>query len=226
MDAGVSGMLTQNGRIFTVSTTITHSGRMVDLLNVTPEDIKLSDISWALAHINRFYGHASRSYSVAEHSINVARLLPEPIKIYGLLHDAHEAYIGDLSTPMKQALARQIEAEIVYRQFETYKMDASDEAVFEEALSDIERPIIAAIHQKLGVPWPVSPHVTAAVKWADVTMVQHELRQLFPERGTVPPPELPMPRWCIGPLSWYAPSLAYHFEAMVLGLSDDLRAAA
>ena len=165
-----------------MSTMLTRGGRMVDLLNVKPEDIDLADIAWALAHTCRFMGHPRRHYSVAEHSINVARLLPEPIKIYGLLHDAHEAYIGDISTPMKQALSAHI-----------------GRSWFEPGLQRIEQDILAAIHEKLGVPWPVSPHVMAAVKYADATMGEWELRQLF-DGYKVPEGELstlPMPSWDI-----------------------------
>lgn len=199
-----------------MSTMLTHSGRTVDLLRVTPEDIDLADISWALAHINRFSGHASRPYSVAEHSINVARLLPEPIKIYGLLHDAHEAYIGDISTPMKLALHASLNNHVGGR-----------EGLFHWTMEHIERPIIAAIHQKLGVPWPVSPHVMNAVKWADVTMAEHELGQLF-AKPRPPKPELPMPKGRIPQVAYTGGfiDMADRFESMVRELINDLRAAA
>lgn len=192
-----------------MSSMLTRSGRIVDLLHVTPEDINLDDIAWALANINRFTGHARRPYSVAEHSINVARLLPEPIKIYGLLHDAHEAYIGDIGTPMKQALE---------------STSPAGRGYFSATLEIIEAPIIAAIHKKLGVPWPVSQHVAAAVKYADVTMVEHELGELFDGAVGLPRPELPMPRW---PITHDAPyDVGDHWRELVNVFRDDLRAAA
>ena len=201
-----------------MSTMLTRGGRMVDLLNVKPEDIDLADIAWALAHTCRFMGHPRRHYSVAEHSINVARLLPEPIKIYGLLHDAHEAYIGDISTPMKRALMHRSGAG--EPRFET----------FSEELAAIERPIIKAIHDKLGVPWPVSPHIMAAVKYADVTMGEWELRQLF-DGYEVPEGELstlPMPAWGVddvGGAGLYMPTAAADlFEHLVFSQLEDLRA--
>lgn len=68
-----------------------------------------ADVAHALAQINRFTGHARRPYSVAEHSLLCADLAAEAglqpvVQLAALLHDAHEAYTGDTSTPAKQAI--------------------------------------------------------------------------------------------------------------------------
>lgn len=84
----------------------THSGKFVDLANPQAETINFNDIAVALAREARFNGATSRMYSVAEHSLLVMHLTPAPYKIYGLLHDAHEAYIGDLTAPVYNILAR------------------------------------------------------------------------------------------------------------------------
>lgn len=60
-------------------------------------------IAFALSNINRYTGHVGQ-YSVAEHSVLVAEQLPDHLKLSGLLHDAPEAYIGDISSPLKQLL--------------------------------------------------------------------------------------------------------------------------
>ena len=60
------------------------------------------DIGHALANINRFTGHTLRPYSVAEHSLLVARLAPAEHKLQALLHDATEAYVGDLNSMVKR----------------------------------------------------------------------------------------------------------------------------
>lgn len=63
-------------------------------------------IAHACAQINRFTGHANRPYSVAEHQllcadIAVALDLPPHAQLAALMHDAHEAYVGDVSSPVK-----------------------------------------------------------------------------------------------------------------------------
>ena len=84
--------------------TQTHSGKMFDIFNPTPEDICIEDIAHALAMQCRFNGHTKEFYSVAEHSLNVARIVnhltsdPKTV-MHALMHDAHEAYLGDLPGP-------------------------------------------------------------------------------------------------------------------------------
>lgn len=63
----------------------------------------IETIAFALSNINRYTGHIGQ-YSVAEHCILVAEQLPLTLKLSGLLHDAPEAYIGDVSSPLKQLL--------------------------------------------------------------------------------------------------------------------------
>ena len=82
----------------------TRSGRQVSLLNPKPGQIDISDIAHGLAFQCRFNGQVSRFYSVAQHSILVASMLPDHLKLAGLLHDAAEAYLGDIVQPLKQLL--------------------------------------------------------------------------------------------------------------------------
>lgn len=76
-----------------------HSGVLVDLVDPDPRTILLEDIAYHLAGINRWTG-GSR-YTDAQHCVHVYRLSGEP---WGLLHDAEEAYIGDVSHPLKELL--------------------------------------------------------------------------------------------------------------------------
>lgn len=85
----------------------TVSGRRVPLLDPDPADIALVDIAHGLSHICRFAGQSDSFYSVAKHSLNVSRALatvhdasPER-QLYGLLHDASEAYLADVPGPAK-----------------------------------------------------------------------------------------------------------------------------
>jgi len=81
-----------------------HTAHYVNLTAPKPCDINILDIAHALARVNRFNGHTSESYSVAQHSVLVAQNVPEEHKLSALLHDASEAYLGDISTPLKQLL--------------------------------------------------------------------------------------------------------------------------
>lgn len=83
---------------------VTHSGLIVDLQNPDPETIIIQDIAYALSNINRYTGHSRPRISVAYHSILVCENLPQELKLEGLLHDAAEAYLGDVSSPLKSLL--------------------------------------------------------------------------------------------------------------------------
>lgn len=96
-----------------------HSGVMVDLLN--PYNLTIEDIAHALSNICRFNGHCERFYSVAEHSVRMYELALSrgdvvPRELFNvLLHDAGEALIGDIPSPIKMhwpAIA-EIEANIL-----------------------------------------------------------------------------------------------------------------
>ena len=103
------------------------SGRYLDLNNLKPEDLDIGDINTSLNHIFRFNGHYSeyKPLTVAQHSLLCLKLAekaePEDYKLhlYTFIHDFAEAYIGDVSSPVKWALgnawydfARPIEATV------------------------------------------------------------------------------------------------------------------
>jgi uncharacterized protein len=79
----------------------TYSGRWFEPLNPNPADINIGDIAHALSNQCRFSGHTSRHYSVAEHSVHVSKKLPTGLMLFGLLHDASEAYLVDIPAPLK-----------------------------------------------------------------------------------------------------------------------------
>lgn len=79
----------------------TYTGKKFYPLNPKEEDICIKDIAWSLSNLCRFNGHSKYFYSVAEHSVYVAENVPEKYALQGLLHDAAEAYIGDISGPIK-----------------------------------------------------------------------------------------------------------------------------
>lgn len=79
----------------------TWSGRHIDLLNPNPFDIHVDDIAWSLARTMRFNGHTARPYSVAEHCLLGVGQCAAANRLEFLLHDAAEAYLGDVVGPLK-----------------------------------------------------------------------------------------------------------------------------
>lgn len=99
---------------------ITGSGGAFNILEPNQDDIHVEDIAQALSMQCRFNGHCLSFYSVAQHSIHVAELYEESYPpqndgiMFALMHDAPEAYIGDVVTPLKQLLTeyKAIEARV------------------------------------------------------------------------------------------------------------------
>lgn len=82
----------------------TNSGVRFDLLVPSASMVHIGDIAHALSNLCRFNGHVREFYSVAQHSVHVSELVPKQIALAGLLHDASEAYLGDVTTPLKAML--------------------------------------------------------------------------------------------------------------------------
>jgi 5'-deoxynucleotidase YfbR-like HD superfamily hydrolase len=128
----------------------TSEGIYFDLLNPQLCDIKSYDIAHGLSHLNRFVGHTPEPYSVGEHCLLVSNLVErrtgdKKLALAGLLHDATEAYLGDVSGLLKRtdALAgyRDIEdrlARVIEKRYnlpncwlEHFKVKQADKDAFE-----------------------------------------------------------------------------------------------
>jgi hypothetical protein len=82
----------------------TYTGKIIYLDNPKVSDINILDISHTLAYICRFNGCTTAFYSVAQHSVLTSTNVPHEHALWGLLHDASEAYLGDLTSPVKKAV--------------------------------------------------------------------------------------------------------------------------
>lgn len=109
----------------------TSAGYRFDLVNPTWGTVNPLDIAHALSLINRFGGHTSRGYSVAQHSVFVSQNVQPENALHGLLHDAHEAYVGDITRPLKHLLGhriREIESRIDTAIFERFGLSWTETA--------------------------------------------------------------------------------------------------
>lgn len=171
----------------------TGSGRAVDLLNPKPEDIDFRvDVPEALARVARFTGHVrSGPYSVAQHcALGADAILrqthrPEAALAF-LLHDAKEAYVGDMSQPFKQALARTANDPCGNGHFKINIIENGNDlgpvhgaAFIHHILRRIETGFDRAIHAAAGLSWPLPPDLQAIVKGYDIRMLATERRFLL-----------------------------------------------
>jgi uncharacterized protein len=138
----------------------TAAGRYFDLLEPQDNVFGIEEIAHSLSNICRFTGHTRVHYSVAQHSWLVSWLVPAQFAMHGLLHDAAEAFVGDMSSPLK-------------RQLPAYRI--------------IERDIESAVFERFQLwahlPGLVNPESHQAVKHADLVALVTEQRDLMPPRG-------------------------------------------
>lgn len=126
----------------------TAKGERLDFLAINSDAIDLADMAHALSQLCRFTGHTSWLWTVAHHSLLTASLVPAEFELEALLHDAHEAYVGDVSTPMKNAIDHVAEAFGYSGRRGPYRW--------------IEDQVEAAVRTKFGVPVSMSRIVKEA----------------------------------------------------------------
>ncbi len=91
--------------------TILANGKYKSVMDLNSEDISLREIATRLGRICRFDGRIDRFYSVAEHVVNLSWYFKESpeLSFEALHHDDHEAYIGDIITPIKRLMGQEFE---------------------------------------------------------------------------------------------------------------------
>lgn len=80
---------------------LTYAGILFNIFEPNPDNISIIDIAHSLSMQCRYNGHTDRFYSVAEHSWLVSQFVAPEYALWGLLHDATEAYLCDIPRPLK-----------------------------------------------------------------------------------------------------------------------------
>ncbi len=106
------------------ATIILRSGMYFDYINPSADTVCIDDIAWGLANTCRFGGQSLQYYSVAQHGVLVSENVPLELRLDALMHDAAEAYVGDIVSPLKQLLPdfKIVEERVEAVIFEKYKL--------------------------------------------------------------------------------------------------------
>ena len=129
----------------------TRSGRLMDFITPDPKVFSIRDIGHALAQTNRFNGHARFPYSVAQHSVYASMMAPVKLKLQALMHDAHEAYVGDMPTPLKELLPGYKAAELVMEEALRKHFDLP--LMFDPIVKIIDTRLLVTEAKALGFRW-------------------------------------------------------------------------
>jgi 5'-deoxynucleotidase YfbR-like HD superfamily hydrolase len=137
---------------------LTYTGKKFNPFNPNPYSICIEDIAHSLSMLCRFTGHSSFFYSVAQHSVYVSKNCDDCDSLYGLMHDATEAFMQDIPSPLKRSGI-----------FDEYK-------VYEKILQDMIYEKFAATGYQLNDGKILEPE---SVKNADLRMLATEARDLL-----------------------------------------------
>ena len=128
----------------------TYTGEVFNPMRPTTPTIHMEDIAHALSMICRFNGHCREFYSVAEHCVRMSELVAPEFALHALMHDAAEAYVSDVSRPIKPHII---------------------------GFQNIEDAIMDTIDARFGICY--TPRSAKAVKEADLRMLATERARLM-----------------------------------------------
>lgn len=115
-------------------------GQIFRILDPNPKLIQPDILAHALGFLCRWTGHCKVFFSVAQHCVLVSKIVPPELALQGLLHDASEAFVGDISRPLKAVM----------------------EDIAPGVLSGIEERIHVAIAERFGSGYPHDPLIHEA----------------------------------------------------------------
>lgn len=147
-----------DNNIYTENSIRTFTGKVFDLKIMDPESICIEDIAHALAHTPRFGGHLEKHYSVAQHCVMIAESCSKKNQLAALLHDASEAYMGDMPSPFKKMMPE-------------YKV--------------IEGKLMQVIADKFGFPIPLPDEVKFLdrryldIEWTNLVLKENDILEYW-----------------------------------------------
>ena len=161
----------------------THNGTHFHFLEPIRDEVFIMDISYALSHTVRWGGHCQPCITVAQHCVMVSQMLQRlgnshMVQMQGLLHDAAEAYIPDIPTPIKPFLKnfQEIEEYINRTIFDAFKvrypLDPNVKIMDREAMRWEYRDLMRGSD----IPLPTGPRPTLVVWDARHSQIEFEDR--------------------------------------------------
>lgn len=130
---------------------VTYTGKEFYPLDPRVEDIDIKDIAHSLAMQTRWMGHCKNFYSIASHSLACAKVaemddMDSDVVSWALMHDAAEAYTGDIIRPIKSSL------------YVRGDQDAQG-VYFMHKFKEFEETLLKLIAERFDLPWPIPPYV-------------------------------------------------------------------
>ncbi len=160
----------------------TISGDYFPLTAPETYQFKIGDIAHSLSMICRYTGHCLYHYSVAQHSLLVSYMVPAHLAMEALLHDAAEAYLGDVASPLKSLLPeykvieKRVERAICRQMHLGYPLHNAVHLADKRAL-DIERSILTKKGPMDDEQWPYPAEVPSSGSIMGDWIVHAELKQ-------------------------------------------------
>jgi len=151
----------------------TQSGRQFYPYDPRPDEILIEDIAHGLSLLCRYNGQCSHFYSVAQHSVLASLLVPKEDALWALLHDAAEAYIGDMIRPLKHGVVgivfQHVENKILQAVAERFDLDKTmPESVLkaDNIMAATEIRDLLPGQKKFWIEHEEKPHPASIESWA------------------------------------------------------------
>ena len=180
---------------------LTNSAKPISLVRPRADLVTPEDIVHSLAHICRFNGHCKHHYSVAQHSLLVASIVPDEDQLPALLHDAAEAYVGDMVQPLKRLLKETaasttdawlltctslgLDRHRASKAAATFTISPGNDPMAEHLshLASVYHQIEQRVWLAIAERFDIDPVLPASVHEADMVALATERRDLMPEHA-------------------------------------------